>query len=118
MAEQVIRFFFDENMPVEVAEQLNELGIDTVTTRDLRRLGQGDPSQLEFAASDGRVICTYDKHYIEMAQRGIKHTGIVFIPGTYRDYGVLLRYFIELNRVYTAADMVNRLEYLSPSMRD
>ena len=118
MAEHAIRLFFDENMPVEVANQLNDLGIDTVTTRDLRRLGLGDPSQFEFATSDGRVICTYDKHYIEMAQRGLEHVGIVFIPGMHRDYGVLLRYFIELNRVYTAADMINRLEYLSPSIRD
>ncbi len=118
MAEQVIRFFFDENMPVEVAERLKELGIDTLTTRDLERLGQSDPNQLKFATAVGRVLCTYDKDYIRMANRGIEHAGIVFIPGAYRDYGVLLRYFIEFIKVYTAADMVNRLEYLSPSTPD
>ncbi|MDE2774895.1 MAG: DUF5615 family PIN-like protein [Chloroflexota bacterium] len=112
LADNDIRLFFDENMPVAVAKRLNELGIDTVTTPVLKRLGQSDPNQLEFARTSGRVLCTYDKDYIRMASQGIKHAGIVFIPGMYRDYGVLLRYFIEFKRIYSPADMENRLEYL------
>jgi len=118
LAKHDIRLFFDENMPVDVAERLNELGIDTVTTRDLNRLGESDPNQLAFATADGRVLCTYDKHYIDMAKSDIRHAGIVFIPSMYRDYGVLVRYFIELKRIYLDTDMVNRLEYLSPSTPD
>lgn len=118
MAEEAIRFYFDENMPVAVAEKLNDWGIDTATARDRERLGFGDQSQLYFATMQGRVLCSYDKDYIEIVTRGVEHAGIVFIPGLYRDYGVLLRYFIELNRIYKAADMVNRLEYLSPSIPD
>ncbi len=52
-----------------------------------------------------------------MASQGMKHAGIVFIPGMYRDYGVLVRYFTELQRIYSPADMENRLEYLFPTMR-
>lgn len=118
LAKSDIRLFFDENMPVAVAKRLNELGIDTVTTPALKRIGQSDPNQLEFARASGRVLCTYDKDYIRMASRGINHAGIVFIPGVYRDYGVLLRYFIEFKRIYSPADMVNRLEYLSPTIPD
>ncbi|MDE2818490.1 MAG: DUF5615 family PIN-like protein [Chloroflexota bacterium] len=118
LSEQDIRLFFDENMPVDVAERLNELGINTVTARDLERLGHSDPNQLEFATADRRVLCTYDKDYIRIASRGIKHAGIVFIPGVYRDYGVLLRYFIEFKRIYSPSDMENRLEYLYPTLAD
>ncbi|MCY3832569.1 MAG: DUF5615 family PIN-like protein [Chloroflexi bacterium] len=91
LVENDIRLFFDENMPVAVAKRLNKLGIDTVTTPALKRLGQSDPNQLDFARASGRVLCTYDKDYIRMASQGISHAGIVFIPGVYRDYGVLLR---------------------------
>ncbi len=118
LAENDIRLFFDENMPAEVAKRLNELGIDTITTPALKRFGKSDPNQLAFATSSGRVLCTYDKDYIRMASKGIKHAGIVFIPGVYRDYGVLLRYFIEFKRIYSPADMENRLEYLYPTIPD
>lgn len=116
LAERDIKLFFDENMPVAVAEQLNGLRIDTVTTRDLKQLGRSDPNQLAYARNDGRVLCTYDKDYIRMAHEGLNHARIVFIPGVYRDYGVLLRYFIEFHRIYTSADMENRLEYLYPTL--
>jgi len=115
LANERIRLYFDENMPVAVAKSLNERGIDTATAQDRKRLGYGDPSQLNFAIAQGRVLCTFDKHYISMASEGVEHKGIVFVPGLHRDHGVLLRYFIELCRIYTAADMVNRLEYLSPA---
>ena len=118
LANERIRLYFDENMPVAVAKSLNERGIDTATARDRERLGYGDPSQLSFAIAQRRVLCTYDKHYISMASAGAEHKGIVFIPGIHRDHGVLLRYFIDLCRIYSAADMINRLEYLSPSIPD
>ena len=95
LAENEIRLFFDENMPDAVAKRLNELGIDTVTTPSHQRQGKSDPNQLEYATAAGRVLCAYD-----------------------RDYGVLVRYFTELKRIYSPADMENRLEYLFPTMRD
>ena len=105
-------------MPDAVAKRLNESGIDTVTTPTLNRQGQSDPNQLEYARAAGRVLCTYDKDYIRIASQGIEHAGIVFIPGMYRDYGILVRYFTELNQIYSRADMENRLEYLYPTIPD
>ncbi|MDQ7028127.1 MAG: DUF5615 family PIN-like protein [Anaerolineae bacterium] len=35
MAAQNLRFYLDENIPVEIAKQLQSRGIDVVTARDL-----------------------------------------------------------------------------------
>ena len=50
-----IRFYLDENMPVDVAEQLRRRGIDAVTVRDLGLLGESDINHLHHAIAEGRV---------------------------------------------------------------
>ncbi len=42
MAVENLRFYLDENVSVEVARQLQARGIDVVTVRDLRLLGDSD----------------------------------------------------------------------------
>jgi predicted nuclease of predicted toxin-antitoxin system len=53
-----IKFYLDENLSVEIAEQLNRNGIDAITVRDIGKLGDDDQSHLERATSMGRVLCT------------------------------------------------------------
>ncbi len=107
MAKDRIAFYFDENMPVELANQLKRLGIDTVTVKDLELLGDGDHQHLQLAKAQDRVLCTYDRDYIRMAKLGIEHRGIVFIPGRYRDIGDLLRLLIGLHTLRRPAEMYN-----------
>ena len=100
-------------MPVELANLLNQLGIDTVTVRDLDMLGNNDHCQLRFATEQGRILCTYDSDYIGLAKQGIEHAGIIFVPGRYRDIGVMVEYLRSVYVFYSLDDMENRLEYLS-----
>lgn len=72
-----LRFYLDENLPVEIARQLKAWGIDAITVRDLRRLGDVDENHLQRAAAGGRVLCTFDTDFIDLAARGIPHAGIV-----------------------------------------
>lgn len=112
MTGQRIRFYLDENMPVELAAQLRQRGIDAVTVRDLGLLGDDDPSHLRRAAEQGRILCTYDKDYTRLAKQGIEHKGIVFIPGKYRGIGVLVKRLEWIYLTYTRDDMKNKVEYL------
>ncbi|MCY3798508.1 MAG: hypothetical protein F4X87_09530 [Chloroflexi bacterium] len=112
MAEEKLRFLLDENMPVELANQLNERGIDTVTVRSLERLGENDPTLLTLATADGRVLCTHDQGYVEMAKSGLEHAGIIIVPGKYENIGLMVKYFRLLHGVYAVEEMLNRVEYL------
>ena len=62
-----IRFYLDENMQVAIADQLKRRGIDVVTVRDLNLLGDTDINHLKRAVEMGRVLCTYDADYVELA---------------------------------------------------
>ena len=112
MTDQRIRFYLDENMPVELAAQLRQRGIDAVTVRDLDKLGDDDLSHLRWAAEQGRILCTYDKDYTRLAKQGIEHNGIVFISGRRRAIGVLVKRLEWLYLTYTRDDMRNKVEYL------
>ena len=52
-----LRFYLDENVPVEVARQLRAREIDVVTVRDLGLLGDEDVQHLQRASEMGRVLC-------------------------------------------------------------
>ena len=52
-----IRYYLDENVPVAVAAQLHNRGIDAVTVRDLRLFGDSDSNHLQRAADMQRVLC-------------------------------------------------------------
>lgn len=62
-----IRLYFDESVEVVIAEQLRNKGIDTVTVRDLELLGDSDINHLRRATEMGRVLCTYDADFLELA---------------------------------------------------
>lgn len=99
-------------MPVELAAQLRRRGIDAVTVRDLDKLGDDDLRHLRRAAEQGRILCTYDKDFIQLAKQGIEHRGIVFISGKRRAIGVLVKRLEWMYLTYTRDDMKNKVEYL------
>ena len=99
-------------MPIELAAQLKQRGIDAITVRDLDKLGDDDLIHLRRAAEQGRILCTYDKDFIQLAKQGIKHRGIVFIPGGYRAIGVLVKRLEQMYLTYASDDMKNRVRYL------
>ena len=112
MSEQKIRLYFDENMPEAVATQLANQGIDVMTTQKAKRCGASDPDQLRFATSLGRVICSQDKDFLELAKTDPVHCGIAFIRFKSTEIGVMLRALTVLHRNESAESMQNRLVYL------
>ena len=68
LANRTIRFFLDANIEAAVAEQLSRRGIDVITAQKTHPPGEDDEVLLEYAKSVGRVMCTYDKHFIDIGQ--------------------------------------------------
>ena len=112
MAAKDLRFYLDENMPVEIAKQLQSRGIDVVTARDLDALGDSDKQHLQRATTMERVICTNDDDFLQLASEGIAHTGIVFGQQDVHYVGAWVNYLELMHAVYTPEDMQNVVEYV------
>ena len=107
-----LRFYLDENVPVEVARQLRARDIDVITVRDLKLLGASDTVHIARAAAEERVLCTYDADYLQMAGEGVEHRGIVFGQQDVHYIGEWVRFLTLLHAVYTPDEMNNRIEFL------
>jgi hypothetical protein len=111
-AETVLRFYLDENVPVEVAHQLQLRGIEAVTVRDLGLSGDTDINHLQRAAEMGYVLCTYDADFIQLASEGMHHAGIVFGQAEAHHIGTWVKYLALMHAVYLPNDMLDWVEYL------
>ena len=113
MADQRLRFYLDEHMPVVIARELRRRGIDTVTVRDLELRGDSDENHLSHANAMGRVLCTMDDDFMKLATAGAEHAGIVI--GTRKDrkaIGTWVRFLLWVQGTYTGDEMRNHIEYL------
>lgn len=111
MAEQ-LRFYLDENLPVEIARQLRLRGIDVVTARDLGLLGGGDVEHLSRARAMGYVLCTHDADFLDLAASGVEHHGIVFGQQDIHYIGDWINWLALMHAIYTPDEMTNRIEFL------
>lgn len=107
-----LRFYLDENVPVQVARQLKSRGIDVVTVRDLDMLGADDFNHLHNATELGRVLCTYDSDFLELASSGLQHSGMVFGQQDKHYIGAWVNWLTLMHAVYLSEEMVNRIEFL------
>ncbi len=64
------------------------------------------------ATNMGRILCTYDTDYIQLADSGIEHAGIVVGQPESHYIGEWVKWLALMHAVYTPAEMINRLEYL------
>lgn len=107
-----IRFRLDEHIPHAVAHQLRRSGLDVETADDADAVGWPDEDVLAACLEDGRVVVTFDRHYLRFDAAGVRHAGIVYAPQNSRSIGEVVEFLLLLVDVYTPADMVGRLEYM------
>jgi hypothetical protein len=100
-------------MQIAIADQLVTRGIDAVTVRDLGLLGDEDINHLEKATALGRVMCTHDTDYVDLAVQGIQHCGIVIGKHGLLGIGDWVKFLELVHGVYNAEEMFNRVEYVS-----
>jgi len=99
-------------VPIAIAVQLQRRGIEAVTVRDLRRLGDSDINHLQRAAAMGYVLCTHDADYLVLAEQGVAHAGIVFGQQHRHGVGDWVRFLELLFAIVDADEMVARIEYI------
>ena len=113
MADQRLRFYLDEHMPVVIARELRRRGIDTVTVRDLELRGDSDENHLSHANAMGRVLCTMDDDFMKLATAGVEHAGIVIGTRKDRKYDRYLGAISPMGARHLYGDeMRNHIEYL------
>jgi len=111
-----IKIYLDEDVPVSFAHALLNRSVDVATTQEAGNSGLSDANQLVFAAKTGKVIFTHNrKDFImlhkEHRQKEKSHSGIIVADQL--PTGLLLRRFMKLWFSMNAADMKDRLEFLS-----
>ena len=118
-----MRLLLDAHVPLAVAVQLRQRGVDAVALRDWRSgayLTASDEHILLGAVEQNRVFVTYDVHSIppllrNLAERGQPHSGVVFIDGrTIRpnDVGALTTGLVALVADAGSADWTNVARFL------
>lgn len=110
--EAAISLYLDENLSPKIARQLQLRGIDAVCVRDLGYLGDEDANHLERATQFQRVLVTTDVDFLQIAQDGRPHAGIIFGIQQNHTIGDWVKRLELICFVYTPADMQNHIEYL------
>jgi len=110
------RFFTDEDVYGAVAAALRRLGLDAVSAPEVGRLGDSDEGQLDWAASERRVLVSFNvAHFAALHAARIQqrqhHAGVVV--SSQRPIGDLLRRLVHLAGTLGADAMRDRLEFLS-----
>jgi predicted nuclease of predicted toxin-antitoxin system len=91
-----VRLYLDEDVSVLLAELLRPHGFDVVTTRDVKRLGESDSTQLQFAADHQRTILTHNRldfealHTVSL-QENRPHAGILIANRRASDFELMRR---------------------------
>ncbi|MCB1037042.1 MAG: DUF5615 family PIN-like protein [Acidobacteria bacterium] len=108
-----LRFYLDENVPLEVARQLGLSGIDVVSARSLNSLGNEDLDHLQAATRMRRVLCTHDQDFLRLAAEGRPHAGIAFGPQMRASLGGWVRALRGLHARENPASTKGRIFFLS-----
>lgn len=74
--------------------------------------GAADAEHIWVALADGKVLVTIDKDYLTIVADGRPHAGIAFLTPRTRSVGAIVEALILVHGVYSAEEMVGRIEYL------
>ena len=79
-----MKFFLDEDLPPSVAEIARNQGLDVTTVQEEGRHGLSDPAQLEFAASQSRVMVTRNRNdFLDLTKQSFQtnspHHGVLIV---------------------------------------
>lgn len=108
--------YLDESIHESLVLILRKFGFDAITTREAGQAGASDEQQLAYAASQGRVLVTFNvKDFAQLHRRYLSesrfHAGIIASPQ--RPLKEINRALQRLLAVANAEDLQNHLEYLS-----
>jgi len=113
-----IRLYIDEDaMARALVQGLRAHGVDVTTVTEERMTGETDPIQLEYAASQERVIYTFNvgdfcRLHAEYMSQSRSHAGIIVVYRQRYSVGEQLRRLLNLIKTRSAEEMRNALHFL------
>jgi predicted nuclease of predicted toxin-antitoxin system len=118
LEELTVRLYLDVHVTWNLVADLRSRGYDVVSTQESGLLTASDDEQLEYAATNGRAIVTFNirdfapLHAAWLAS-GRTHRGIIVSQQLgNRQYGQLLQRLTRLLNCYSADDMRSNLVHL------
>ena len=114
-----MRFYLDENLSDEIAAIARALGLDVVSSHELRHDELADEDQLSLAARDGRCLVTVDRDFIRLTSNFFAqqrpHAGVLIVPSTWRtaDFARIARALARFSEAHAGATMAYLWTYLS-----
>ena len=115
----MLRLYMDEDsMDQDVVHALRVRGIDVLTALEAEMGGLADPEHLAFAASQRRVLCTFNIRdfsalHAQYLVEGSRHAGMLLVHQQRYVIGEHVRRILRFATALSEADMVNRAEYLN-----
>lgn len=96
-----MKFKLDENLPAELAADLQDLGHDADTVAGEKLCGALDPTIVKAASAAGRILLTLDKGIANLQRYPVReHAGVVlFRPETLGRRAVLAFIRERLNKI-------------------
>ena len=116
----MIRLATDENISKRLLRGLfrREAGLDLVRVQDVGLAGADDPTILDWAATDRRVLLTYDtatmpRHVYDRVARGRPMSGVVVIR-EFAPMGQALKDVLILATCSEEGELAGQVRYLPP----
>lgn len=81
-------FYSNENFPIDLVQQLHDLGYDVLTSYDAGQANQGIPDEdvLAYAIKQNRAVITLNRQdFIDLHRSNANHCGIIICKDD-RDY--------------------------------
>jgi hypothetical protein len=116
VAERINLYLDEDTISRALIRSLRARGVDVLTAQEANRLGFSDEEQLAYAATQGRVIFSFNtrdfaklhKEYLLQQQN---HAGIIVSDQV--QVGLIVRRLLKLIDAKTLDDMQDWLEFLS-----
>jgi hypothetical protein len=112
-----IKLYLDEDtISRALIRALRTRGVDLLTAQEAGKITTPDREQLEYAISQGRTVFTFNTRdfvmlHTEYMTSNNEHAGIIVSDQI--QVGLLMRRLLKLIDAIPAAEMHNRLEFLS-----
>lgn len=115
-SQQQVKLYLDHDISYHLAEQLRTRGYDAVGAWEVGNARLSDSEQLDYAASQGRVLVTCNAQdfvpiYLEWWNGGRHHSGIV--TSQQLTFGEMLKRLSNFLESITAQEMRNAIRNLA-----
>ena len=112
----MIKLYLDENVPESIAQALKLRGYNVVTASSIGKKGLTDKEQLHFAASEKRIIFTFNtgdycELHTEFLSEGKTHEGIILSKQL--PVGIIIKGLINICSMLKPDKMRNNIFWLS-----